>query len=168
MVIKNIHIFLCTPLLLFATTSIFSAASAEKLYKWVDENGQVHFSQQAPVNHKPKKLNQVNIKVHTPTKEQIRENERLNQKLMRKEQQKKRKIESEQRMEKYAEQNKKYQETRLEKRKQLEEKVIDDCRSRREIYCDKGAAYINAMERQKEIKRRQQTQAATRRRNQNK
>lgn len=30
---------------------VFGVASAEKIYKWVDEDGQIHYSSQKPVGH---------------------------------------------------------------------------------------------------------------------
>jgi hypothetical protein len=39
-------------ILLVVIVLFSSQLAAEKVYKWVDENGQIHYSSQKPVNHK--------------------------------------------------------------------------------------------------------------------
>jgi len=120
-----------------------SSAYAAKIYKWIDEDGQIHYSANKPANNKSKSLYVPgNTNLQSSSKNEIKITDdcesitcRMNKYINNNPIPKRKKVYS------YS--------TDSPSKKAIDNAVVEKCKKNRDIFCDQGADTIRRIDRDK-------------------
>ena len=134
-------------LIFFTGVLSVNSVYATKIYKWVDDNGQVHYSEKKPANLKS---NEMNVTKNSPSQSSEKESVKLEPCKTRACQLNKFLQENQPPKYKHYPTPDPHQQSKTTKEK-YDAELIAKCKNNRDTYCDKGADEIRRIEEDKAL-----------------